>query len=107
VRNKVRLIAQGFSQVEGPDPGERLAHVAHLEANRILLAFVASKGFKLNQMDVKVLSPMVTFWRKCLLGSPQVLRTPYILIECISFQRLCTGLSKRHRHGMLGLKLSC
>jgi hypothetical protein len=29
------------------------AHVTHLEAIRILLAFVASKGFKLYQMDVK------------------------------------------------------
>jgi hypothetical protein len=31
----------------------RLALVARLEAIRILLAFAASKGFKLYQMDVK------------------------------------------------------
>jgi hypothetical protein len=30
-----------------------------------------------------------------LLGSPQVSRTPSILIECTSIQRFCTGLSKR------------
>jgi hypothetical protein len=42
-----------------------------------------------------------------MLGSPQVLRTPNNLIKCTSFQRLCTGLSKRRGHGMLGLKLSC
>jgi hypothetical protein len=53
VRNKARLVAQGFSQVEGPDVGETFAPVAHLEAIRILLAFAASKGFKLYQMDVK------------------------------------------------------
>jgi hypothetical protein len=40
-----------------------------------------------------------------MLGNPQVLRTPSILIECASFQKLCTGLSKRCGHGMLGLKL--
>jgi hypothetical protein len=40
-----------------------------------------------------------------LLGSPQVLRTPSILIEYRSFQRHCTGLSKHRGHGMLGLKL--
>jgi hypothetical protein len=45
--------AQGFSQVEGLDFGETFAHVAHLEAISILLAFVASKGFKLYKMDVK------------------------------------------------------
>jgi hypothetical protein len=53
VRNKSHLIAQGFSQVEGLDFREIFAHVAHLEAIRILLAFAASKGFKLYQMDVK------------------------------------------------------
>jgi hypothetical protein len=48
VRNKARLIAQGFSQVEGLDFEVTFAPVAHLEAIRILLAFVASKGFKLS-----------------------------------------------------------
>jgi hypothetical protein len=38
VRNNARLVAQGFSQVEGLDFGETFAHVAHLEAIRILLA---------------------------------------------------------------------
>jgi hypothetical protein len=54
VRNKARLIAQGFSQVEGLDFREIFAHVAHLKAIRILLAFATSKGFKLYQMDVKI-----------------------------------------------------
>jgi hypothetical protein len=53
VRNKARLVAEGFSQVEGLDFGETFAPIACLEAIRILLAFVASKGFKLYQMDVK------------------------------------------------------
>jgi hypothetical protein len=47
VRNKARPIAQGFNQVEGLDFGETFAPVAHLEAIRILLAFAASKEFKL------------------------------------------------------------
>jgi hypothetical protein len=53
VRNKTHLVAQGYSQVEGLDFRETFAPVAHLEAIRILLAFAASKGFKLYQMDVK------------------------------------------------------
>jgi hypothetical protein len=53
VRNKPRLVAQGYSQVEGLDFGETFALVTRLEAIRILLAFAASKGFKLYQMDVK------------------------------------------------------
>jgi hypothetical protein len=53
VRNKPRLVAQGFSQVEGVDFEETFAPVAHLEAIRILLAFIASKRFKLFQIDMK------------------------------------------------------
>jgi hypothetical protein len=47
VRNKARLVAQGYSQVEGLVFGETFSPIARLEAIRILLAFVASKGFKL------------------------------------------------------------
>ncbi|WVZ80792.1 LOW QUALITY PROTEIN: hypothetical protein U9M48_028243 [Paspalum notatum var. saurae] len=53
VRNKARLVAQGFCQKEGIDYEETFAPIARLEAIRILLAFAASKGFKLQQMDVK------------------------------------------------------
>jgi hypothetical protein len=53
VKNKARLIAQGYIQVEGLDFRKTFAHVAHFEAIRILLAFTASKVFKLYQMDVK------------------------------------------------------
>jgi hypothetical protein len=53
VRNNAHLVAEGFSQVEGLDFGETFAPIACLVVNRILLAFIASKGFKLYQMDVK------------------------------------------------------
>ncbi|WVZ58114.1 hypothetical protein U9M48_008419, partial [Paspalum notatum var. saurae] len=53
VRNKARLVAQGFCQKEGIDYEETFAPAARLEAITILLAFAASKGFKLQQMDVK------------------------------------------------------
>jgi hypothetical protein len=53
VRNKACLVSQGFSQVEGLDIREIFAPVVRLEAIRIILAFAASKKFKLYQMDVK------------------------------------------------------
>jgi hypothetical protein len=52
VRNKAHLVAQGYRQVEGRGFGETFAPFAHLEAIRILLTFVASKGFKLYQMNM-------------------------------------------------------
>jgi hypothetical protein len=46
VRNKSRLVAQGYRQKEGIDYEETFAPVARLEAIRILLAFSVAKGFK-------------------------------------------------------------
>jgi hypothetical protein len=53
IRNKARLVAQGFNQEEGIDYEETFAPVARLEAIRMLLAFACHKNFKLFQMDVK------------------------------------------------------
>jgi hypothetical protein len=47
VRNKARLVAQVYSQVDGLDFERTFASVARLEAIMILLTFVASMGFKL------------------------------------------------------------
>jgi len=53
VRNKARLVAQGYNQEEGIDYEETFAPVARLESIRMLLAFASHKEFILYQMDVK------------------------------------------------------
>ena len=53
IRNKARLVAQGYNQEEGIDFDETFAPVARLEAIRMLLAFACFRDFKLYQMDVK------------------------------------------------------
>ena len=53
IRNKARLVAQGYSQMEGVDYDERFASVARMESIRILLALACQLKFKLYQMDVK------------------------------------------------------
>jgi hypothetical protein len=85
VRNKARVIAQGFSQVEGLDFGETFALVACLEVIRILLAFATSKGLKLYQMNVKSAFLNGVIQNEVYVRQPQVLRTPSIPIECTSF----------------------
>ncbi|GJR12700.1 retrovirus-related pol polyprotein from transposon TNT 1-94 [Tanacetum coccineum] len=53
IKNKARLVAQGYRQEEGIDYDETFAHVARLEAIRIFLAYAAYMGFMVYQMDVK------------------------------------------------------
>ncbi|KAK2455973.1 cysteine-rich RECEPTOR kinase [Trifolium repens] len=52
-RNKARLVAQGYTQVEGLDFEETFAPVARLESIRLLLGVACILKFKLYQMDVK------------------------------------------------------
>ncbi|KAJ9565966.1 hypothetical protein OSB04_001932 [Centaurea solstitialis] len=53
IRNKARLVAQGYRQEEGIDYDETFAPVARLEAIRLFLAFAAHMNFKVFQMDIK------------------------------------------------------
>ena len=53
IRNKARLVAQGYTQVEGIDFDETFAPVARLEAIRILLAYANHNDILLYKMDVK------------------------------------------------------
>ncbi|CAL8149463.1 unnamed protein product [Prunus armeniaca] len=54
VRNKARLVAQGYTRMEGIDFNETFAPVARLESVRLLLAIACHLKFKLYQMDVKI-----------------------------------------------------
>ncbi|GJT61363.1 putative ribonuclease H-like domain-containing protein [Tanacetum coccineum] len=53
VRNKARLVAQGYRQEEGIDYDEVFPPVARIEAIRIFLAIASYMGFIVYQMDVK------------------------------------------------------
>nr|KAJ0188603.1 hypothetical protein LSAT_V11C900505350 [Lactuca sativa] len=52
-RNKARLVAQGFTQIESIDYGETFAPVARIEAIRLFLAYASYMNFIVYQMDVK------------------------------------------------------
>ena len=53
VRNKARLVAQGYSQQEGIDYTETFSLVAKLEAIRLLLSYAVNHDIILYQMNVK------------------------------------------------------
>ncbi|GKB64029.1 retrovirus-related pol polyprotein from transposon TNT 1-94, partial [Tanacetum coccineum] len=53
IRNKARLVAQGYTQEEGIDYDEVFATVARIEEIRLFLAYASFKDFVVYQMDVK------------------------------------------------------
>ncbi|GJY48507.1 ribonuclease H-like domain-containing protein [Tanacetum coccineum] len=53
VRNKARLVTQGYTQEKGIDYDEVFALVARIEAIRLFLAYASFMNFVVYQMDVK------------------------------------------------------
>nr|GEU34047.1 hypothetical protein [Tanacetum cinerariifolium] len=53
IRNKARLVAQGYTQEEGIDYNEVFAPVARIKAIRLFLAYALFKYFVVYQIDVK------------------------------------------------------
>ncbi|GKB00120.1 putative ribonuclease H-like domain-containing protein [Tanacetum coccineum] len=53
MRNKARLVAQGYTQEEGIDYDKVFALVARIEAIRLFLAYASFMGFIMYQMDLK------------------------------------------------------
>nr|GEW12621.1 putative ribonuclease H-like domain-containing protein [Tanacetum cinerariifolium] len=53
IKNKARLVAQGYKQEEGIDYDEVFAPVSRIEAIRLFLAYASFMGFMVYQMDVK------------------------------------------------------
>ncbi|GKD96422.1 putative ribonuclease H-like domain-containing protein [Tanacetum coccineum] len=53
IKNKTRLVAQGYTQEEGIDYDEVFAPVTRIEAIRLFLAYASFKDFVVYQMDVK------------------------------------------------------
>ncbi|GJR98330.1 putative ribonuclease H-like domain-containing protein [Tanacetum coccineum] len=53
VRNKAKLVAQGYKQGEGIDYDEGFAPVSRIEAIRLFLAYASFMNFLVYQMDVK------------------------------------------------------
>ncbi|GJY80974.1 putative ribonuclease H-like domain-containing protein [Tanacetum coccineum] len=53
IKNKARLVAQGYTQEEGIDYDDVFAPIARIEAIRLFLAYASFKDFVVYQIDVK------------------------------------------------------
>jgi hypothetical protein len=98
-RNKVLLIAKGYSQVKGLDFDETYAPVTRLEPIRILLAYATYDGFKLYQMYVKSAFLNGPIKEEVYVEQPPGFEDS-ILHMFISSQRRFMSSSKSQEHGM-------
>jgi hypothetical protein len=104
VRNKTRLVAQGFSKVEGLDFGETFTPVARLEAIRIILAFVASKRFKLYQMNVKSVFLNGVIQEEFYVRQPSGFENPKYFHRVYKFSKALYGFKQASRAWYARLK---
>lgn len=101
VRNKERLVAQGFRQEEGIDYTEVFAPVARVEAIRLFLAFASYMGFKVYQMDVKSAFLYGKIEEEVYITQPQGFEDPIILRRFTKLSRHFMDFTKHQEHGML------
>ena len=87
VRNKSRLVAQGWCQEEGIDYKKTYAPAARLEAIKIL-AFACFKNFKLFQMNVKSAFLNGFINEEVYVEQPLDFENPLFQIMCLNFQKL-------------------
>ena len=94
IRNKLRLVAQGYTQVEGIDFDETFALVARLESIRILLAIASHLNFKLYQMDVKSAFLNGMLQEEVYVEQPKGFVDPHKPDDIYKFKRALYGLKQ-------------
>ena len=91
VRNKVRFIAQGYTQVEGMDYGETYAPVARLES---IHTYANHHDITLYQMDIKSAFINGKIEEEVYVKQPPVFVNPKNPIMCTNFTKLFMVLNK-------------
>lgn len=82
VRNKFRMVAQGYPEIEGIDFDETFAIIAHLKYVKMLIRLSCYFTIKLYQMNVKNVFLNYVMKRKCTLNNLKNLRTLTFLTMC-------------------------
>ena len=97
VRNKARLVAQGYTQVEGIDFDETFAPVARLESIRLLLSIACLIGFRLFQMDVKSAFLNGILNEEVYVEQPKGFEDPHAPDHVYKLEKALYGLKQAHR----------
>ncbi|XP_073277629.1 uncharacterized protein [Primulina huaijiensis] len=97
IRNKARLVAQGYTQVEGVDFDETFAPVARIESIRLLLAIACFMKIKLFQMDVKSSFLNGILCEEVYVRQPKGFEDPHNLDHVYKLKKALYGLKQAPR----------
>ncbi|GKE88795.1 putative ribonuclease H-like domain-containing protein, partial [Tanacetum coccineum] len=97
VRNKARLVAQGYTQEEGIDYDEVFAPIARIEAIRLFLAYGSFMGLIMYQMDVKSSFLYGTIKEEVYVCQPPGFEDPQFLDKVYKVEKALYGLHQAPR----------
>ncbi|GKA83443.1 hypothetical protein Tco_0805038, partial [Tanacetum coccineum] len=97
IRNKARLVAQGYCQQEGIDYDETFAPVARIESICLFLAYAAHKDFTVFQMDVKTVFLNGILKEEVYVGQPSGFVSKQYLDHVYALDKALYGLKQAPR----------
>ncbi|GKB81560.1 putative ribonuclease H-like domain-containing protein [Tanacetum coccineum] len=97
IKNKARLVTQGYTQEEGIDYDEVFAPVARIEAIRLFLAYALFKDFVVYQMDVKSAFLYVKIDKEVYIYQPLGFKDPEFLDRVYKVEKALYGLHQAPR----------
>nr|GEW06554.1 putative ribonuclease H-like domain-containing protein [Tanacetum cinerariifolium] len=97
IRNKARLVAQGYTQEKGIDYEEVYAPVARIEAIRLFLSYASFMGFTVYQMDVKSVFLYGTINEEVYVMQPPGFQDPEFLARVYKVEKAMYGLHQAPR----------
>ncbi|GJT11641.1 putative ribonuclease H-like domain-containing protein [Tanacetum coccineum] len=97
VRNKERLVAQGYTQEEGIDYDEVFAHVARIEVIRLFLAYASFMRFIVYQMDMKSAFLYGTIEEEVYVSQPHGFEDPQFPDNVYKVEKALYGLNQAPR----------
>ncbi|KAI3810682.1 hypothetical protein L1987_20304 [Smallanthus sonchifolius] len=100
VKNKARLVVQGFYQQEGLDYTDVYAPVARIEAIRLFLAYATYVGFKVYQLDVKSAFRYGKVHEEVYVTQPPGFEDPHNINKVYSSTKHFMVFIKHRGHGM-------
>ncbi|GJZ42025.1 putative reverse transcriptase, RNA-dependent DNA polymerase [Tanacetum coccineum] len=97
IKNKARLVAQGYTHEEGIDYDEVFAPVAKIEEIRLFLAYASFKDFMVYQMDIKSAFLYGKIEEEVYVYQPQGFEDPDFLDRVYKVEKALYGLHQAPR----------